>query len=836
MSRERIDYGIDLGTTNSAIARMDNGQVTVFQHEPFKKTILPSAVYFTKSKHIFVGDQALNQYYSKDNKNTFIEFKRAMGSNDKFYSPNMGKHFTPEELSSEVLKALKKPIKDEEVTAAVITVPAAFEQPQIEATRRAAELAGFKYFELLQEPIAASMAYLEKSRGLDGRWLVFDLGGGTFDAALVESEEGIMRIVDHAGDNYLGGKNIDWLIVEKIILPAILKKFKINDILNSSELKESFYRSLKLCAEECKIGLSDNVEYPIDIYNIPFEDDNGAPIELSIRITRKELEDLASPLIDRSINICKKLIEKNNMIAKDLNTILLVGGPTYIPFIRKKIKSELNENIDTSLDPMTVVAYGAAIYASTKVLPKNIKKRDITKIQVELAYPETTAELEVLFGLKIEEQYLAKYTKSKLSFQLKRQDLAWQSGMVEIKNGVATQRIKLLENKTNVFYLELFDEHGNKIPCEPDTFSILQGMKIAAAPLPHDIGISATVEGNKEEEIMVPILKKGTPLPAIEKKIFTTPKALRPGIESDVLKIIVWEGVGGTKPIRNVYINEIIISGSNISSFLPEGSEIEVTLKIDESRLLRASAYIPYIDESIEKVIDPNFKYSAPTRDELERQIENELDRIEKLREDSSDVEGVNLSQLKETEETLLSLKENKDEFDDDDKRRQHQKLLNELATKIDTMEKSLAVPIEEANLYELLNSTKTVVERFGDKDEEAMFNSLKEQADRAIQAKNIKAYREISESLNKLYYQIATRQPGFWISILHNINEQFDSIRWKNKIQARNLIQRATSILSYGRYTDEIKSIVLELWQLMDLEDIEKTSKIRDDIPVYKS
>ena len=206
MARTKIDYGIDLGTTNSAISRMENGEPTIKKTDTLKDT-MPSCVYINKKKAVQVGDSAYNALKREQLKsmkesdlsktNAFIEFKRTMGTDKLYQCTNLGEDLSSEALSAEVLKTLKSFITDENVNSMVITVPAAFKMNQIDATRRAAKLAGFDHIEVLQEPVAASMAYGIDSANKDGFWLVFDFGGGTFDAALLKVEEGITFPTKH---------------------------------------------------------------------------------------------------------------------------------------------------------------------------------------------------------------------------------------------------------------------------------------------------------------------------------------------------------------------------------------------------------------------------------------------------------------------------------------------------------------------------------------------------------------------------------------------------------------------------------------------------------------
>ena len=267
MAREKFDFGIDLGTTNSAIAYMDNGQIKIIKSSGFQKDTTPSKVQFTR-KSIRVGDSAKG-------KNIFSEFKRTMGT-DKTYNCEYMEHpYGSEELSAEVLKQLKGYVSEENIQATVITVPNQFNQNQIDATQRAAELAGFQSCELLQEPIAASMAYGMEAMTMDGHWLVFDFGGGTFDSALMTVNEGIMKVVDTGGNNHLGGKDIDSAIIDNILIPRLQGEYAIDELLSSAEKGFDLRLELKLAAETLKIALSNKSKEDYFTDEPVCDDDDG---------------------------------------------------------------------------------------------------------------------------------------------------------------------------------------------------------------------------------------------------------------------------------------------------------------------------------------------------------------------------------------------------------------------------------------------------------------------------------------------------------------------------------------------------------------------------------
>jgi len=833
MSRQKIDYGIDLGTTNSAIARADNGEIRIFEIEPSKKTIMPSCVHFRKGSQIYVGETAYSKLW--DVNNTFYEFKRNMGTDHTYNSPNTGKSYTPEELSAEVLKALKNSVTDEEFSSSIITVPAGFKQVQCEATRRAAELAGFQYFELLQEPIAASLAYLGDQKNIEGTWLVFDLGGGTFDVALVKMEEGIMKVIDHSGDNRLGGKNMDELIVDDIIIPYFEKKSLCVEALSKKKSRAILHRRLKILAEKAKIVLSNQDNALVEFDETVFKYEYGIDLDTEIEIKRSEFEKIISSLIDRVIDFTAELIAKNNLAASDLITILMVGGPTYIPLLRERIKKEICQNMNVTINPMTAVAIGAALYASIRPIPVKTQKRDYSKVQLTLAYPDTTVESEITLGIRVDKDKTKGKVPSKIWAEILRNDKAWTSGKFELPEGVGDVRLHLKDKSSNGFSVQIFDETGNKLECEPNSISILQGLKIAEPPLPYDIGVSALVISLDKEELMVPILKKGTPLPAVEKKEFVVPKNLRPGKSEDVLNIIVWEGQGGIRPIRNVIMGIMEISGDMLSSLLPAGNKVEITIRMDESRNTKVSAYLPYLDETIEKAMDPDYTHSAISADELSHQINSEQDRFLELKEKSQEIGQFETSDFDTMEKTLNEL-DNLNEKGRGDYDRGHEvkERLSELATKFDEIENNIKLPQIEKKLEDELERIEEIVDQSGNKKYEQILSQIKIEIEKVKEMKSINRLNNVLDKLLELKWRILFQEPNFWVSVLNNINESFEEIQWSDHSKARALLDRGGDLLASSQFSDEIKSIVGELWDLMPEPDREKTKEPRTDIPHY--
>ena len=278
MARTTIDYGIDLGTTNSSVAVFDGTVAQVIRNNN-NSECTPSAVWIDKNGRLFVGATAYDRL-EQDPQNSFHEFKLQMGTDTTCKFLQSGKSMRPEELSAEILKSLKADVyrvKSEDMRAAVITVPAAFELPQTQATNKAAQLAGLSQIVLLQEPVAAAMAYGFQSKSDKVFWLVYDFGGGTFDAAVVSIRDGVIQVVNHGGDNHLGGKLIDWEIVDQLLVPALLKERKLSDFRRGNPKWLKAFAKLKGKAEEAKIQISNNESAPVTI-DFLCNDDKGEPI------------------------------------------------------------------------------------------------------------------------------------------------------------------------------------------------------------------------------------------------------------------------------------------------------------------------------------------------------------------------------------------------------------------------------------------------------------------------------------------------------------------------------------------------------------------------------
>lgn len=342
--------GIDLGTTNSAVAVMDGGEAKVITNPEGNRTT-PSVVSFKNGERI-IGDAAKRQVVT--NPNSVLSVKRLMGSGEKVELE--GKQYTPEEISAMILGYIKSYAEDylgEEVKKAVITVPAYFNDAQRQATKDAGRIAGLEVERIINEPTAAALAFGIDKTETEQKVLVFDLGGGTFDVSILELAEGTFEVLSTAGDNALGGDDFDDIVVDYLV--DIFKKENGIDLSND---KMAMQR-LKEAAEKAKKELSATVNTQI---SLPFISAGEAgPLHLETSLTRAKFDEMTKSLVDRTLVPVRQALKDAGLTRNDIHQVLLVGGSTRIPAVVEAVKNELGKEPNKSVNPDEVVSMGAAI-------------------------------------------------------------------------------------------------------------------------------------------------------------------------------------------------------------------------------------------------------------------------------------------------------------------------------------------------------------------------------------------------------------------------------------------------------------------------------------------
>jgi len=374
--------GIDLGTTNSEVAFVEAGKPTIIKSaegQPY----FPSVVAFTKDGEMLVGEAAKRQAVTNP-EGTVQRIKRKMGRGEKVKL--RGKEYSPEQISAFILQKIKKDAEDfigEKIKDAVITVPAYFNDDQRQATKDAGAIAGLNVKRIINEPTAASLAYGLDKKG-DHKIAVYDFGGGTFDITLMEVGEGVFEVLSTNGDTQLGGSDMDQALVD-----YIAKEFKKENNVDLRKDPATIQRVLE-AAEKAKIELSSTLQTDINLPYVTVV--NNEPKHLEMKLTRAKFEEIISTFVEKTEKPCKQALTDAKIKPADIDHIVLVGGTTRIPLVRKKVEEIFGKQPKRDVDPMECVAIGAAIQAG-------VLSGDIDKDIVLLDVTPLTLSVETLGGV-----------------------------------------------------------------------------------------------------------------------------------------------------------------------------------------------------------------------------------------------------------------------------------------------------------------------------------------------------------------------------------------------------------------------------------------------------
>lgn len=808
-----INYGIDLGTTNSTIAKFVKGEIVIFSNpQDYGRNTLPSVVSYKKDK-ITVGNKA-KEFLEKDPKSVVGVFKRKMGTSESFKIKSINESKTPIELSAQVLKELKTFVNTgDNLDAVVITIPASFDTIQSNATKEAGIQAGFKQVVLLQEPIAASLAYanMKKEKEMqEGEWLVYDLGGGTLDVALIKIKDGEMKVLDHEGDNFLGGADFDNMIVEKLVIPKICEQFKFSNLEDdmksaSGKLNAKYYVLLRR-AEEAKITLSSKTSAEIVVDG--FEDEDGNEVDMEIIITRSEFNELIRPYIDGTIEMIKQILTRNSLKSIDLQFTLMVGGSTYIPYVRSRVEEVLQIPANCEIDPTTAVAIGAAYYAATK--PKEIEKTGTkakTSISIKTSYNKASKEKDELFSARITG------STEGLSYRITRQDGGFDSGIKKLSERIS-EDLPLVDGAFNFFSLVVYDRQNNIIETDIEPIGINSGFGISGQPIPEDICLEVDDYDNPGKTRLVLIFQKNSVLPLRKQITFPLNKGLIKGNIDDYLIVNVVEGSHLAIPESNKPIAFLRIDGNMVKRDISKGSDLEITISITESRDVNVSAYLNMADQEFKQLFNPKQRNTDIIY--LKEQVEDLSDKLELEIQEATDKEDYEtagaLSKLKKEMETVSEETESLTSDDVTDKRYQLEDKKRKIAQEIDSATKNKRIQQVKAHYFETKEECEKMLEENGNDHERKTFNDIVAQESAFFATNSPLKIQEKSDEMHSILSRIRWRTPDFLTSIFQWCKN--NQTRMNDQAQAKSLIDAgnfATESQNWERLS-EINSGLLNL------------------------
>ena len=797
MERGAIDVGIDLGTTNSTIAVMDGIDAKVIPNK-VGSTVTPSAVWIDQRGHLRIGEEAKLRALGSDEANAVAEFKLLMGSGEvgrKQFSRS-GKSMLPEELSAEVLKALKIDFQTntgEDLPAAVITVPAGFENPQTNATQKAAKLAGFVSSPLLLEPVAAALAYGFQSESDNVYWFVYDFGGGTFDAAVMRIRDGLIQVVNHNGNNHLGGKLIDWGIVTKKLVPILKAEYNLPDFKKGNRRWNLPFGMLKYYAEKAKIEVC-RTKAASEIWVEDLGTDaEGKKISITYELTPQDVEETSRPHMERSLEICRKTLEECGLSGFDMDRVLMVGGTTLSPWVRETVQEELGGKVEFGLDPVTVVARGAAIFAGTQKRPATSRPQATMGAWiVDVEHQPIGNVPDPDIGGRIIPPEGQQVEGCTVEFaDIKTQ---WRSGRATLgADGVFMTQLFAGKQCRHEYEIEFCDASGSRIPTTPSRVSYTIGV----IPEPHppaamSIGVGLASQG------VAFYVKKGTPLPARKSIDHYTTVPLRAGHAEDELRIPLLEGEH-SRAIRNHRIGVMVIRGTDVRRDLPLGSQLDITLIMDTSQLIKAQAYIGSLDQDFQIELDPRAGHS--TLEEIRTDREAQRIRLSEIQEKAVHTDAVKAEvalariqsqQLEGQIDELVDAAES-----DHEALLELDRRLRELAAAIDEAEDSVEWPVLLEQAKESRRDAERVVEEFGESTDRPPLASLREELERAIDIGDPDLLRRSQSDLDALYFRVLDRRPDYHVGRFEWLLDRLGSMR--DPAQAEQIIAQGRRAREQG-------------------------------------
>ncbi len=592
--------GIDLGTTNSAICSYDGENIRLYK-SPGQEDVTPSAIFIDRRGNKYVGSRAYdNAPRNPDSAATL--FKRIMGTSTPVKLSAVNLTMTPEECSAEILRVLfgylPEEMRNSRDIGTVITVPAAFNAAQKQATMIAAEMADIGKVALMQEPVAAVMSVMRQRRG-DGIFVIYDLGGGTLDIALAESIAGRVNLLAHGGIEMCGGRDFDRALADKVVKPWLHENFDLPDDFSTDPAYRTLTRMAAWASEKAKIDLSSR---PDTVISLPetetgLRDRRGNEIYIDIPITRAQLDELIAPKINASVAAARETIEKAGLSPQDIERIVFVGGPTYYKPLRDKVAFELGIAASTDVNPMTAVAEGAALFAESVDWSSQSRGRKSSRGTISAG-----GELNITFGYlarvpDIRTKVIASVKGKTLpgaEFQIDSLETGWSSGRVPLKDGSSVE-VPLSKAGENPFKIFVFDAAGGPVQLAQDRISIARtAANIDAIPASHSVGIEIR-EKLGGRPVLDYLVHEGDRLPKKGRKTYKAEESLKAG-SANSIKFKLWEGEIKDVVLDNRFVGMFEINGRDFSDgVIQAGAELVCDYEVQDSGNIQIEVSVPSI-------------------------------------------------------------------------------------------------------------------------------------------------------------------------------------------------------------------------------------------------
>ena len=762
--------GIDLGTTNSAICTYD-GENTRIWKSPEQNDVTPSVIHINKRGGRMYGHGAYRNA-SRDPENSAVLFKRLMGTSTKIKFEYENLEMTPEECSSEILRVLfgylPEDVRGDEETATIITVPAAFNQMQKDSTLEAARLAGIGKVSLMQEPVAAIMSVTRNAKK-NGTFVVYDLGGGTFDVSVAECIGSRVNLLAHNGISMCGGRDFDRMIFDNAVLPWLMREFSIPAGFRNLDKYKVLARLAMWAVERAKIELSSREETQIrlDEAEIRTADDEGKDIYLDIAVTRQDVDALMGEKIGETIESTREVLQNSGIRPEDVEKIVFVGGPTSYKPLRDKVSFELGIAANIDVNPMTAVAEGAAIFAES--VDWSSEKRARKSAQGELKSAADAVSFKYIARTSDDRAKIAAVVSEKgFTYQINSLDTGWSSGIMPLVNGGHFE-LALSKNGANTFEITVYDENGMESKLFNNNIIITKTtMSIGTIPASHSIGLEI-LDRIGGTPILDYLVRAGDSLPKRHKATYKATQTLRAGSNSDI-KFKLWEGEISNPIDYNRYVGTFKITGNDFATgLITAGSDLECDFLMSDSGNISIEVSVP----SIGAVFDGRNFYSRQEGqldfdkdfDAIADEAEKVLKRIDVITEKVADPK---LDKARRKVEKILNFDENPN--DAENAQEANEEVLEAKRT-VARVIKDNQKEIRQIDLDSCVNFFNAFVRSYAKPSAIKAFDNLDRTAQRSID-NNDSAFDNQLDALKKLNFDVLWQHDWFVVECFKKMTE----------------------------------------------------------------
>lgn len=800
--------GIDLGTTNSSITSFDGKETRIWK-SPEQNDVTPSVIYINKRGGKVYGQSAYNNE-PRDPGNTAKLFKRLMGTNTKIHFNYNNLEMTPEECSTEILRTLfsylPEDIRNDEKTATVITVPASFNQMQKDATKQAAYNAGINKVALIQEPVAAIMS-IARVQKINGLFVVYDFGGGTFDVSIAERTGNNVNLLTNDGIAFCGGRDFDKLLFDNVVIDWLYKNFNLPKDMRTNSKYASLLRMAIWATEKAKIELSakDSATIRLDENEINCTDEDDKEIYLDIDISRDVYNNLIFPKVDETIEKTREIIRNSSLKPEDINYIVFVGGPSNYKPLRDRVSQQLGIPTSFDVNPMTVVSEGAAIYAESidftnekggqKTSKGILKSGDFG---LEFRYNARTSADKAKVAVVYK-------NSSKLEFVFKNIETGWNSGKIALDNQ-SIVNLDLYNQGDNTFIVECYND-GNEVKLENNKIVITKTLvNIGNIPAAHSVGVELE-DPITHKPTLDYLITKDELLPKSGVVKYKTTKRISAG-SSDFISFKLWEGEIKEPIEYNRFIGDIKIDGHAFEyGIIPVGSVIECSYTFNDSGNIDIKITVP----SVGITLDGENFYNR-----LSGQINFDTDVDDIIDDANSIIEKIDEVNEKGFDEKLSELSSkmneyiNKENLDTEETQSLFE-LTQQSKSSLATYMKKNQTLVWQKELDDQIGLYETVKEKATPAQQKQIEN-LKESIQSAINAKNIQAEILLKE-LGKIIAGIMLNNDEtfvlIFLSMLQNPQDftdqdLFNQLAMQGKIaiennnisELRNIVARMSQIM----------------------------------------